>query len=913
MRFLSLILLLTLGLPSLSVGQSPYDQWFFGKNAGLSFQGPQAFPLVTGSLSTTEGSSSLLDEQGHLLFYTDGSTVWGRNHQPMPNGHNLSGNVSATQSALIVPWPTQAHRYFLFTTGEWSQNTGLRFSMVDMQSNNGMGDVSLKNNLLASNISERLTAIRHANQRDYWVLTHRQYTNEFLAYRVGPQGISLPPVISRVGSIDSSAVGYLKASFDGKKVAMALRNQHSYELYDFDPTSGQLSKPLTLPSFFYQSYGLEFSPDGSKLYLHASRFDTGGPSPQPSRLYQLNLKAGSPTDIINSITLVSPINVAHPGAMQLGPDGKIYIARHDALYLGVIRQPNALGSACNYVDEGIFLGGRRSQFGLCNPIQAEIFPQADFQFSATCEGDSTFFQGEKLVAVDSVTWDFDDPGKSNPYGQGGQLKHRFSKAGTYSVTMVVHRGDWRDSIRKPVRILPQPRIAGLGDTALCPGQSLKLDVRHPYADSLATRYLWSTSATQSSILLDQAGLYWVEASNLCGVTRDSLFLSYRELPQLNLPPDTLICEDSELSLDFSGQEDWQIRWYDGSQQLNRNFRRPGTYWLEARDRCGVDRDTFRLEVEAFPRVSLGPDTFFCEGGFLLLEAFPNPVNPATRYLWENGDTEAVRLVEQPGKYQVEVRGKACVTRDSVEVEVKKAPVVELGQDTLLCEGERLLLQLPAQGSEYRWQNGHGHPFFEVTRSGTYWVEAENACGKAKDEIDVRFHKPVSLELGRDTVLCPYESLQLNVASGAGGVAYRWQDGSTFPYFLIEEAGTYHVSLENACGLVRDSIRVGSSLEQCECRLFIPNVFSPNQDGVNDCFVVDYPCDLQQYQLNIFDRWGRLVFAADSPNEIWDGTQGARPCPRGVYFYVLNFQPAEQTNQPQREQPNTLKGSITLMR
>jgi hypothetical protein len=240
----------------------------------------------------------------------------------------------------------------------------MRFSVVDMTAEKGMGDVKRNNLLLISPVAEKLTAVRHANGRDTWVVGHRWNSSAFVSYLVTPDGVQTKPILSNVGSVHAgpgrNAIGCMKASPDGTKLAVAIwREANKVEVFDFDNATGLVKKPKNFSyGPFEEAYGVEFSPDGTKLY--ATSNGNGGGNAQ---VWQVDLATGTITAIGNSAN-------RKIGSLQLGPDGRIYVAREDNRHLGIIQNPNAAGMACQYVDDGIHLGGRRSKLGLPNFVQS---------------------------------------------------------------------------------------------------------------------------------------------------------------------------------------------------------------------------------------------------------------------------------------------------------------------------------------------------------------------------------------------------------------------------------------------------------------------------------------------------------------------------------------------------------------
>ena len=337
--------------------QRPTDLWYFGQQAGLSFaDGNTPKPLNDGKMSTYEGCAVATTAKGELLFYTNGETVWNRQHQPMPNGHKLMGSGSSTQSALIVPDPGSGNIFYIFTVAPQGTPNGLRYSVVDMTRADGLGDLPRVNLLLIQPVAEKLAAVRHTNGRDTWIVAHRWNSNAFVSYLVTADGVSAKPLMSNVGSMNAgpgrNAIGALKFSPDGKHLAAALwRETNRFEIYDFDRTTGKVSNPSSFGPYA-EAYGVEFSPDGTKVYGTCNGVGGG-----QTEIWQFDLKT-------KAKTLVGKSANRKIGALQLGPDGRIYVAREDNPNLGVIQEPNALGKDCKYLDEGVKLGGRRSKLGL---------------------------------------------------------------------------------------------------------------------------------------------------------------------------------------------------------------------------------------------------------------------------------------------------------------------------------------------------------------------------------------------------------------------------------------------------------------------------------------------------------------------------------------------------------------------
>ncbi len=354
-----------------SYAQNQGNIWYFGNHAGLDFNNIPPSALLNGQTDFplpnqwNEGCSSISDSSGSLLFYTNGEKIWNRQQQIMLNGNNLMGNSSSTESSIIVPQPNSQQYFYVITTDASENNfqNGLRYSIVNMCLDNANGDVlpTFKNILLVDLVAEKLVCIRHSNENDYWIITHKLNSDAFYALRLTSTGI-IDTVISHTGTADPQGWGgQMIASPNGQKIAYAIPNPQSSGktlLLDFDASTGIVSNEQTL-STGGREWGASFSSDNSKLYFSTAGF---------GELFQYDLNAGNLDAIIGSKTYLiqnGPDSWRHH---QLGPDGKIYISRTGKSYLSIIEQPNTPGVGCNYVDSAIYLGGQIASFGLPNFI-----------------------------------------------------------------------------------------------------------------------------------------------------------------------------------------------------------------------------------------------------------------------------------------------------------------------------------------------------------------------------------------------------------------------------------------------------------------------------------------------------------------------------------------------------------------
>lgn len=236
--------------------------------------------------------------------------------------------------------------------------------------------------------------------------------------------------------------------------------------------------------------------------------------------------------------------------------------------------------------------------------------------------------------------------------------------------------------------------------------------------------------------------------------------------------------------------------------------------------------------------------------------------------------------------------------------------LEIGQDTFFCEGQSLRIDATATNAVYQWSDGSVEPFLDVMTPGLYEVtvtKTDTFC-IGTDQIHIEEVLLPEAMLGADTSLCTGQMLVLH-ATAFQNTAYLWQDGSTADTLVVSTPGFYRIQASNACGEAADAVQI--DFESCR-EVFIPNVFSPNGDGINDRFFLQDDGDVTAVLLlRIFDRWGGLVFEGKQflPNNAalgWDGRFREKPASEGVYtwFADLVFRDGKQ---------EILSGTVSLIR
>lgn len=491
------VLFLILFVSFSGIPQEYTNNWHFGNYAGLNFSSGSPVALNNSAMIAWGGCASISDSSGNLICYTNGSTVYNKNNQVMQNGSNLMGDYTYGNygpSVIIVPRPGTTTTYYIFSVNRNNTATGypdaLRYSTVVTTLNNGDGGVINRNSIvMQKTFDAKITAVKHANGVDYWVIVHESGTNKFYAFLVSNAGVNTTPVISQTGRLVTFPYtyywwnGYLKASPDGKRIANSYNHYYSYtndsancEIFNFNNSTGVLSNPieLTISKYSYWYYwganSIEFSPDGSKIYLadHSnywpgSVFD----------LYQYDLNAGNQQDIQNSRTKIATVSGNwywwYSGGMQLAKDGKIYVARYNSHYLGVINAPEQKGIGCCYQDSGVYLGMSNYTFNGLPQFVTSWFFKHPFTFKNVCHGEEAVFNITNTTCLDSVLWNFGDSSSgTNNYSTVWTGKHIFSKPGKYTVSLTTYRMGTENISKREIEVFPMPvKILYINDTFQC--------------------------------------------------------------------------------------------------------------------------------------------------------------------------------------------------------------------------------------------------------------------------------------------------------------------------------------------------------------------------------------------------------------------------------------------------------------
>ena len=556
--------------------------WYFGQNAGIDFNNGIT-PLDDGAMTAPAGSATISDLNGALLFYTDGATVYNRNHAVMPNGTNLGGDNTATMSAAIVPFPGDSTYYYVFSTQEvYGDGTyDLTYSVIDIKGDNGFGTVVEKNICLYQNITERLAIAGGGTGQDAWVLVHEHGSANFVNFPVTATGIG-DPVKSTVGSVHAAssaltAKGYMKfnQAVDMVAVALASPTANQVEIFRYDFGSGELSPYIGRldvgPSFNanQQVYGLEFSSRSRKLFVSLIGL--------PSEVYEYWIDSAD-VDVAKSFEAqISPGGSAFEyGALQRGPDQQIYVAINGQPQLGGIleNEDSLTASTMNDSQVGL-IGGTLSTLGLPNTDPGASAPpqQPAMAVSQACAGDTVDFVATVTSIIDEVQWTISTPAPDNTLLYTSNLQQDqfvFDSAGFYDFTLrITNRCGLDTTITQTVEAFGSPEVNQFpAPLAIC---GPTLDIMALPNDTPNVFYLWSTGDTTRVITVTNPGFYDVTVTNTFGCSATSGSIQVVDgNPGINLGTDPqFVCQDEAIADLDAGNPSASYVWFlDGTANGN---------------------------------------------------------------------------------------------------------------------------------------------------------------------------------------------------------------------------------------------------------------------------------------------------------------------------------------------------------
>jgi gliding motility-associated-like protein len=452
----------------------------------------------------------------------------------------------------------------------------------------------------------------------------------------------------------------------------------------------------------------------------------------------------------------------------------------------------------------------------------------------------------------------------------------------------------RDTVS--VTFNPSPLFNLGADTSICTGDTLTLSA----AAGNATSYIWNTGATTATIKAAQAGLYWCEARIGNCIFRDSLrILAVNPSPVVNLGNDQTLCSGNSVMLNATNPNSTYL-WQNGTTNATLNVTATGLYWVQVQNNFSCTRrDSVTINFKPLPVFNLGADTSICQTDVLLLNA--SAAN-ASSYQWNTGAVTSSINVSSAGLFWCEATLNGCIFRDTLSVlSLKPYPLVNLGADQNVCEGNTVTLDATNNNATYLWQNGSTGAMFIVNTQGLYHVQVTLDGCKKSDSVSIAYTLKPKFTLGNDQAICPGYPIILSPVVNTNW-QLRWQDGSLGSTYTVNQPGLYSLIATNNCGSGSDDINITKGY----CKVIVPNAFTPNNDGLNDLFKVLGVESVTELNMKIFNRWGEMVFETNDKTQGWNGRYKNKMQQTGTFVYLLTYKETGSTKSL------TQKGTFVLI-
>ncbi|MCK0157772.1 T9SS type B sorting domain-containing protein [Cellulophaga sp. F20128] len=909
MKLYMRLLVLSILLPLFSFSQSEASNWYFGEGAGLSFNGNGSVTAVTdGKLNTKEGCATISDSDGNLLFYTDGITVYTSTHDIMQNGTGLYGDPSSSQSALIVPNQKDTHIFYIFTVdtslGGTDKDYGLNYSTVDLSLNAGAGAITQKNKNLLANCSEKITAVlKDCFEKSVWVIAYgsesgnTEIFDTFFAFEVNDTGVVMTPVINTFDSIAiSDNRGYLKLSADGTKMAAANVKDGLY-LYDFDASTGVLANQqhIAIRASNKDPYGVEFSPNNELLYVVAYNA-VQGLDTESSNLLQFNLKAG---DISASQVVLDERNI-YRGALQLAENGKIYrslAVSYDegSRYLGVINNPNQLGTAAGYQHNAIYLNGKHATQGLPPFIQSffaktGLVKNSDGTTSTSltvCEASPFILEATNIPGA-TYNWTHNGNPIANPNGSVFSVTQAaLTDEGKYTLEIIPADpsecsifGEAQLSINA-MPVINNPTLTQCdldtdSATASTDGytafnlEQASFDIANGVAGNKVAFYASEADRDADKPIANPIGFINTTATNQTLYTRVTNTLGCSSYGSLNLivnPTTASISLPTNLpyyACDSDPNDGKETGYFDLDAIIASNF-------LGFDVSLYTSKEDASLEINAVSGANYSSETATI---YVRLEAFN-----------QCQGVEEISLNVQPiPKVIIEDEYYFCTDNPVLELTAENGfdsyewyKTEANGQEVLVASTSTITL---TEIGDYRLELGYSYRggLQICTNSKNFKVTPSNIAIITNVEVkDIRKNNVITVLVSGDG---DYE-YAINDSIGP------YQDSNVFSGLPVGFLDVY----------VRDKKGCGVTSPYKISIIGYPKMFTPNGDTANETWQISGLNE--QFQPNssifIFDRYGVLISKITPTSAGWDGTHNGKPVPESDYWFRAKLEDGRDFN------------------
>ena len=947
------------------------DIWYVDSDKVLNFN--SGTPVIdTGYVASFgEACNAICDYTGKFLFYTDNRKLYNRNHKPMKGNLPSFTYISSTMS-LILPRPNSDSIYYWFTPDSQFglQIQKLYYHQVNMNRNGGNGEIVQAEQVLMDTSSERVTAVRHCNGRDWWIVGQHGYDERLFVWLMDTSGIHkqehqiYDPQFQRIKD-NHLIAGYMKFSPDGNVLA---EHNHSFDgknisffigLHKFDPSTGYFYNSLNIEYKDYHiayDYGLEFSPSGRYLYL------------TESFIRQFDLKHWNADSIANSRVNIARINVLD--CPSLCKDGKIYLTNLYKTFVSTINNPERKGLRANFEYKAIDLGPNQVAQGAPSPARGLMWPFRTFikgEYEVCKQSRHKYFISDPC-SHEPVQWTILDSAQLKTAQGLDTVDVYFPRPGTYRIAAAypVRCGFKSDTITIEVNecICNTKWKSTLKDTQLCylgnitipyqtNAQYVKINQNYYYPeDSIVINNIKADTCLNITLSnffgCDTTFRYCIDVYDRIRSTMDTVRLCYGD--SIFIKDRYYSFTDQVVTLydNMNGCDSMHtihLRYYSPAKSITQTFTLCNGDSIFINGIWHTKSSDFSYSAKSI----YGCDSLIYNVQIKLQSA----ITPTMRehYIC-NGDSIFINNQWIKSAQSIETKLKSFTGCDSIIMhEIKLYPdIVPTMREYYICNGDSIFINNQWIKSEQRIEtklksftgcdsilqdNIIMKPL--LTREIQFYIcygDSVQVLGTWYDE-EIQFDQRISssnpalcdslieyqiiqyediyVDLPQSIEIEEGSAVTLTSAYSPNAKTFRWTPSQELsctdcpnPICTSSNDRIYYLEVSDEFGCISRD-SIQVIVKKKSGEFFFPNAFSPNADGLNDLWIpVASSAQLNLISLDIYSRWGEQVYSCTLSCKGWDGKMADQSVNPGVYVYRTVFR-------DERGDRKEVNGEFTLLR
>lgn len=860
--------------------QNETSNWYFGNKAALKFENGRLISLDDSAMDAPAGCASISNANGELLFYSNGATVWNRNHQIMENGSGLAGDTNSFQSTIIIPKPGDENTCFLFYSRTENSNSplvtaGSFYAEINFSSAFPLGRVITKNTFLSdTSPSEKITAVHHKNGDSFWLVTlHGEDRDKekpkkiFKVFQIDATGI-IRPALETIAENDIEGLGAMKISSDGKKLIITSNtsndNLRYVHQYDFNNETGELSFVTQIivdyPLANWPLKGVEFSPNGKFIYLSYRTGNNDG-------IMQFEL--GSLDMFAEPRTILHIENTLKIESLQIGNDQKIYVALHDEEegndFLGVIESPDEKGTLANYRHNAIRLSPNTSKRGLPNFIQSYF--ASKITTKNVCYTEEFSFSASSFGPVTKVSWDFSDGTLSTDIN----ATHTFNSPGSYNVKAILTVGSQNITVYKLVRAYELPILTPNQELVECDEDldglstfnllNIKEKILRRGSTDTTDFYLSQVAISSDTKITNPENFQntvpnqqiFIKVTNENGCSQTSSFVVRTRFVQLGNIADFFVCEDSD---GIAGNSQGEFN----------------TLTLETsiRNQLGLASS---LRLYFYP-------------------TFTEAQKSINRYTGRFNETSKIIFVK------IIDADLSCGGIKGFNIVINSEPKINLEEVYTICfnplSKTPVIVSADNTNDSFEWRDSSVN-ILSTSQNFTLTTVGDFSLTVYKTENNIRCSNTKSFQVVNPNP-AEFSQVIVNTEDETNNIVEVFINGNSSYEFSLDNInflgnGSSFTFTNVAAGLrtvfVRDINSCEEPIQITVSVIGYQKYFTPNGDGNNDYWNIKGldSGSFKSINISIFDRYGKVISTiTDFISSGWDGNFNGKRLPSNDYWY-----------------------------